>query len=296
MKIGIVGGGAIGLLLGYYFSENHAVTILTRRGEQAKEISEKGLFLEKNDHQTNRKIKAFAFPNQEFDEYDLLIIAVKQYQLSSVIPFLKSVNSRLLFVQNGLGHLQYCEELSENHGVFLGVIEHGALKSGQNRVIHTGEGVVKIASFSGNNSSLDELQHSRKFPILFEEDYYQMLEKKLIVNTMINPLTAVLQVENGILVHNPYFLQLFNAYFNEIVHILQIKNVEEVKKHVYHVCENTASNRSSMLRDLEEGRMTEIDAILGYVLQIAENRKIYAPITNQLYLMVKGKEYSQKED
>ena len=45
-----------------------------------------------------------------------------------------------------------------------------------------------------------------------------------------------------------------------------------------------------MLCDLAEGRMTEVDAILGYLLTVAENKKIAAPIMRTLYLLVKGKE------
>lgn len=296
MKIGIVGGGAIGLLLGYYFSENHDVTVYTRSVEQAAEISENGLFLEKNRKQRVSHVKATTFPDDNLMENELLIIAVKQYQIHQIIPYLQSVDCPLLFVQNGMGHLEYCKDLSENHEVYVGVVEHGALKNGTNSIIHTGDGVIKIASFSGNITYLQSLQQLKEFPVIFEEDYYKMLEKKLIVNTMINPLTAVLRVENGTLIHNPYFLQLFNDYFDELVHILQIENQEEVKRHVREVCKNTAKNRSSMLRDLEEGRLTEIDAILGYVLQLAKKQNKNAPITNHLYLMVKGKECYKKED
>lgn len=296
MKIGIVGGGAIGLLLGYYFSKNHDVTVYTRSAEQAAKISEDGLFLEKKRNQRVSHVKASTFPNDSLMEKELLVIAVKQYQLHQIIPHLSSVDCPLLFVQNGMGHLEYCEKLSINHEVYVGVVEHGALKNGLNSIVHTGDGIVKIASFSGNLTYLQILQQLKEFPVVFEEDYYKMLEKKLIVNTMINPLTAVLQVENGMLIHNPYFLQLFNEYFDELVHILNIENQEEVKRHVREVCENTAENRSSMLRDLEEGRLTEIDAILGYVLQLAKKQNKNAPITNKLYLMVKGKECYKKED
>ena len=56
------------------------------------------------------------------------------------------------------------------------------------------------------------------------------------------------------------------------------------------VCRITAGNRSSMLKDLENGRQTEIDAILGYVLHEAQQTKQDCPMTRFLYMMIKGKE------
>lgn len=45
-----------------------------------------------------------------------------------------------------------------------------------------------------------------------------------------------------------------------------------------------------MLKDIEEGRETEIDAILGYILKEAEMKKMSAPYTESLYCQIKGRE------
>jgi 2-dehydropantoate 2-reductase len=61
------------------------------------------------------------------------------------------------------------------------------------------------------------------------------------------------------------------------------------------VCAKTAANHSSMLRDLEEQRQTEVDAILGYILEKAEEREINTPILKAFYYAVKGKECEVEE-
>ncbi|MDG3043859.1 2-dehydropantoate 2-reductase N-terminal domain-containing protein [Bacillus sp. B6(2022)] len=43
MKIGIIGGGAIGLLCASYLSEHHDITLFTRRKQQAEEIRALGI-------------------------------------------------------------------------------------------------------------------------------------------------------------------------------------------------------------------------------------------------------------
>ncbi|WP_042349039.1 2-dehydropantoate 2-reductase [Bacillus massiliigorillae] len=295
MRIGIIGGGSIGLLLSAYFAQKHTVTVYTRSEQQAEEINSNGLCLEKDSKQSTLLIEATPLNEGAIRNHDLIIIAVKQYHLPAVIPYLTNLHSKLLFVQNGMGHLKYLEALAATNEVYVGVVEHGALKKNASAVLHSGEGIVKIASYSGELDNIHWLKELPNFPFQFEVDYTEMLTRKLIVNAMINPLTAIFEVTNGTLLTNPYYNTIFINYFKEIASLLAFKNPDKVLQHVLAVCEKTAKNRSSMLRDIEEKRPTEIDSILGYILELAEEKQAHAPITHNLYCMIKGKEYERKE-
>ena len=94
--------------------------------------------------------------------------------------------------------LKYLEKL--NGEVYVGTVEHGAIRLEPNRVLHTGIGSTKISSIRPSRSRLLEmisLESDKSFPFIIEEDYENMLLKKLVVNAVINPLTAVLGVKNG---------------------------------------------------------------------------------------------------
>jgi 2-dehydropantoate 2-reductase len=65
---------------------------------------------------------------------------------------------------------------------------------------------------------------------------------------------------------------------------------------VLKICKNTANNRSSMLKDIEAGRLTEIEAILGYLLDEAAKQKKHAPQIETLYYLIKGKEQDERGD
>ncbi len=71
---------------------------------------------------------------------------------------------------------------------------------------------------------------------------------------------------------------------------MEVQNKDESFEHVKAVCIATAENRSSMLKDLENGRKTEIDAILGHILSEAKSKGKSDCLTSSLYKMVKGKE------
>lgn len=117
-----------------------------------------------------------------------------------------------------------------------------------------------------------------------------MLIEKLMVNVAINPLTALLQVPNGMLVTHAPYRQAMEQLFHEVTSIFQIEQRERIWKHIETVCQQTAANRSSMLCDIEAGRMTELDAILGYVIERANERCVPAPISTFLYALMKGKQ------
>lgn len=289
MRIGIIGGGAIGLLFANYLSDNHNVTIFTRTKEQAELLNRDGLNFIVNGKVETKKVMAKQISENVMDS-ELLIITVKQYHLSDIYPYIENIKLPLLFLQNGYGHIEFLQTLISS-SLFVGVVEHGALKHNQNTVEHTGLGRTKLAIFRGDWKDLQIINRPiAYFPFELHHDFHTMLLEKLIVNAVINPLTAILGVPNGELIKNPLYQQLMDLYVHELAGILSIQHIADTLEHVKQVCQVTAGNRSSMLKDLENGRKTEIDAILGYVLHVAEQTDKDKRLTEFLYMIIKGKE------
>lgn len=84
MKIGIIGGGSLGLLFAYYLHIHHSVCLYVRSKEQAEQLQEKGLFLERDGEvkQIWLEVKSVS---EWRGEADLTIIAVKQYHLPDLM-------------------------------------------------------------------------------------------------------------------------------------------------------------------------------------------------------------------
>lgn len=293
MKIAIIGGGSIGLLYSYYLNQFHEVILYVRSQTQLEELSSKGIQMEdcNGHHMTKLDVKPISEWGHGKEE--LSIICVKQYHLRELFRNTSiQRNHPILFLQNGMGHLKWIDEL-HLRSVLVGTVEHGAFRKNERTVIHTGRGITKLACYHGVSeeflATLIEPFH-QVFPFQIEKDYKEMLQKKLVVNSIINPLTAILNVQNGVLLENQYYFQMFEALFSEISGILRLENGEAYYHHVVQVCKNTSNNRSSMLRDLEEGRPTEVDAILGYLLDKAKKTNVQAPLLNTLYHFIKGSE------
>ncbi|OCA85546.1 hypothetical protein A8F94_11705 [Bacillus sp. FJAT-27225] len=287
MKIGVIGAGSIGLLFAAYLQTRFKVLLFTRTAEQADEINKSGITLKRADKVYNTTIEARALA-EKLPDMDLAIVAVKQYQLENILPILDSV-SNVLFLQNGMGHLKLISRLSSNN-LFVGTVEHGAFREGAAAVTHNGTGVTKAAVFRGDGKMLSALAEREigSFPFTVESDYYSMLANKLAANAVINPLTAILRVENGQLIANPFYERNLEALYHEVASILEFDDKEAQLENIKRICKNTAENRSSMLKDIEAGSVTEIDAILGYLLEQAEAKGKNVPLITAFYHLVKG--------
>ncbi|MBD8068402.1 2-dehydropantoate 2-reductase [Bacillus sp. PS06] len=292
MNIGIIGGGAIGLLFGYYLSFKHEVTIYTKSEQQAYALNQAGISLEEDIY--TQKVSARPL-SAGLSTHQAVIFAVKQYHLEEVLNQIEERIQHipiLLFLQNGMSHLRLLDNLHQEN-VGIGIVEHGALKLSETRINHTGKGVVKISAYKGRRDfllSIFEGENVSKLKAIKEDDFLLSMQSKLVINAVINPLTALYKVENGLLLSNSYIINTMKLVFNEVVSVLSIPNPEKQWDMIKQICENTASNRSSMLKDIELGRETEIDSILGYVLEQARLQNKTLAVTDFLYHAIKGLE------
>ncbi|SDL77205.1 2-dehydropantoate 2-reductase [Sediminibacillus halophilus] len=287
MKVGIIGGGAVGLLTAVNLTKGgHQVTVYVRREEQKHEINKGGVSLVPD--YKNFPVRALLL--EELRKEDIIMIAVKQYHLSDILPRLQSyLNIPLIFLQNGMGHLELLSPLKDSHQMLLGVLEYGALKHDDYTVEQTGKGICRIASLSELSATSNQTIHklaTSSYPINLEEDWYHMLAQKLVVNAVINPLTALFQVKNESLLENEHLLWLAEKLCQEACEVLGLssgKSWEIVKRIVY----QTKENYSSMCKDIEAGRRTEIEAISGYILKKTQCDLVY---TSFAYRSIKALE------
>jgi 2-dehydropantoate 2-reductase len=283
--IGIIGGGSLGLLFSAYLSDCYDVTLYTKTRTQAECISENGITLHRQGERQTKKVSAIPL-GKNVKEADLIIVTVKQYHLKEIIPFLKTltIHTPLLFIQNGMSHIEILKNLPQRT-LYLGTVEHGAMRTNMYSVHHTGIGTTRIASYRGEMESILPIVN---FPWVMESDWYAMLVKKLVVNALINPLTALYHVENGKLIKNSYFYKTMRLLFEEIADVLKLDSTFNYWENALRVCLHTSTNQSSMLKDIQEGRQTEIDAILGYIQTQAAEKRTSTPIVDFLYRSIKG--------
>lgn len=290
LKVVIVGAGAIGLLIGSYLSElKHEITYITRSPEQAENLTIQGVT---RLHATGEEVHTQAVAITDFrlaPKQALWVVAVKTHHLPFIEKELQElpISTPLVFIQNGLAHLQWMERLNQQE-MYIATIEHGAMKQNETTVFHRGIGLTKVAPFKTRSQEPIDISpfDTDNFHVELVGDAYMVALRKAVLNACINPITAILQVPNGELVTNPYAFQLLKSLYAELEfafpEITQLLTFEDVKN----LCGNTANNQSSMLQDRQKGRKTEIEPIVGSLLKIADARKLEMPYLRSLYHLV----------
>ncbi|WP_416151053.1 2-dehydropantoate 2-reductase [Salipaludibacillus sp. HK11] len=273
MNIVIVGGGAIGLLTAnYLLKSDHNVQLITRTSEQAEFISTNGILCENEDGIISNNVVATCYDSFECNKEDLIIVTVKQTQLSVFLSWAKQTINRevpLLFLQNGMGHIDRARAIFDNC-LFSGVTTHGAIRISLNEVKHTGVGKILIGGDGEQRFVLSTLMsRDGNFPIHWSENIDMVMRKKLLVNVVVNPLTAIHEVKNGMLLTDRKLKVEAYDIFDEARNTLGFP--KETWEEVVDVIRLTADNHSSMLVDRMANRKTEVDAITGYMLELASN-------------------------
>lgn len=302
MRIGIIGAGAIGLFYAYQFSTTFPVTIYVRRKDQLLQLQEKAIALVENDQVLGERHVSVELLHKTVElTEEVIIVAVKQYAMSDIMPHLTNLKEHqtLLFLQNGMAHLESIKKINNGH-VLLGVVEHGVKKIDDSSIQWTGKGITKVAGYEGevSNSLFIEsweqaLAHD--FPLLRCSNSEEMLMGKLLVNAVINPLTALYKVKNGVLLSNTFFHVTMRDFYEEISFLIPEASKRKMWEHIENICKKTAENWSSMQRDIENGKETEIDAILGYIIFLGRQKGINMPLTEFIYTSIKGLEGGTRE-
>ena len=207
------------------------------------------------------------------------------HQLARCLPS----NGLALTLQNGLGNYEILAEVLGADRVALGTTTAGATLLGPGLVKPAGNGSISIQAH-GSLGRLPAMLESAGFSMHPGADAQALLWGKLVVNSAINPLTALLQVPNGELLQRPTAKALMRALAEETAAIAGAHHVrlgmEDPAAFVENVAHETAGNYSSMLQDIRRGAPTEIDAISGAIVRTAQQHGLKAPLNEACWNLV----------
>lgn len=289
MKVVVIGGGSVGLLwTARLRQEGMDVLLLTRTPEQAEWLRESGLTLITRDNREMSVTVDARVMVPSLPEADLYLLCVKQVALPHLLPSFRSLPShaRVVCMQNGMGQDELLQEAVKAEQIFLAVNTEGARRLSPTSVKHTGEGTLSVGPAVGQSeedplvAQWVEKLRSAGWPVFYQKEIRPLLWRKLVANALINPLTALLEIPNGVLAERKELQPLMRQLFEEAVLIAEaegIKMDEETWQEIFSICRNTSTNLSSMLQDLLNGKSTEIESINGYLVRKGKRHGMTAP-------------------
>ncbi|KXF79800.1 2-dehydropantoate 2-reductase [Enterovibrio coralii] len=292
MRFTIVGAGAVGSLWALKLHEaGHSVQFWTRQSTDTLIR-----------HQEGSPQKVFTANSLELvQESDCLLFCVKAFQVKEALSSIAAhvhKDTPVVFLHNGMGTAELALSTLPNNPLLLATTSHGSLKVSEETIKHTGLGETRLGGINSTGNQCDFLaevfQHALP-PCYWERSIERALWKKLAINCMINPLTALLQAQNGVITDPQYRTQL-DALSDEISLVMCAEGMATSAKEVFDsaiaVATATAENYSSMNRDVYYRRPSEIEAITGFLIHRASIHGIATPENTRLYHAIKELEQS----
>ncbi len=301
MQILIVGAGAIGSYFAAKLSQNE-VTLFDIDQQKVDIINEKGLILREIDGSEQAfKLKAVA-NIEDAPQPDLILVMVKTYDTARVAREIAQINDgkfNVLSLQNGLGSIGILEKSIDPKQLYSGVTYHGAYQIEPGHICHAGSGLTilganikrkggTVVPISSLNVAMElaRLLNNCQIPAGTTTDIDPIRWKKLIINSAINPISAISGKKNGQLPKDADCAHDMMELVLEGVAVAQKMGIPmdsgEMWASVLDTCRATAENRSSMLADVEAGRMTEIEFINGSIVRLGEQNGLDTPINSKM--------------
>lgn len=271
----ILGSGAMALLFGAYLgAAGYPVTLLGTWREGIEAVRARGIRLRSKD--VFHEIPAQAVTEPEaVGEIRLALVLVKSWQTERAAQALSAClhpDGLAVTLQNGLGNRETLEKVLGKERVVQGATTYGATLLGAGEVRLGGVGKI----FLPRDRRLAPLMQAFQAAGLEMEESDALegiIWGKLVINSAINPLTALLNVPNGELLRRPTARALMGAIAEETASVARAKGIElpfrDVRATVEDVARRTGENLSSMLQDVRRGAPTEIDAICGAIYRQA---------------------------
>lgn len=288
----ILGTGALATLFAARLAAAGVfITMLGTWPEGLAALSEKGVRVDGDD----RAFHVHATDNPaECKGIRFALVLVKAWQTERAAHQLSGCLAEdgvALTLQNGLGNDTVLAWTLGLPRVARGVTTLGATLLAPGLVCLGGVGTVSLESHP-RLSPLKEMIHRAGFVVNVVSDLQSLVWSKLAVSSAINPLTALLRVKNGELLELPSARALMGELVRETAAVAKTLGVvlpfPGPELTAEEVAQRTAENQSSMLQDVLRGAPTEIDAINGAVVRLAEENNLKVPVNRTVWSLVKA--------
>lgn len=306
----ILGPGAMGCLLAARFCrKGFSVSLLGKDPRHLKAIESQGLIVEGLSGRPVRiapgQFSRIAWNPEKLGPCDVLFICTKSYDTEEALKAAKPLlgpSTILVSFQNGISHLKYLNRRCPPSRLVLGSAYFAASRLSFERILFAGGNQIDLALNAKNTESAGKVRtilERSGWKVNIQKDELGMLWTKLVLNAAINPLGTLLGAANGELVRNEAVKELLSRAVSEgslVARRAKAKTLyKDMVQKAVQTCRITAGNKNSMLQDLEQGKRTEIDSIVGPILQQAQNLWIKTPVLQGFYDFVKAMEPDRKQ-
>ncbi len=299
-KVYISGLGAVGSAYAgqIYQTDPEALTVIADP-ERVERYRREGVSV-------NGTVYPFRFetPQAVAEPADLILIAVKQHQLTASIEALRNCVGQETIILSLLNGITSEETVGAAYGLekvlYSFVVGTDAVRLGtQTRYSRLGK-IVFGEPGQGNDSP--KVQTVREFfdrvgvPYEVPEDILRELWWKFMMNVGVNQISAVLKAPYGVFQNVGEARQLLGLASGEVLSLAERAGINltaaDIDQYLEIIATLAPEGKTSMLQDVEAGRKTEVESFAGTVTALGRQYGIATPVNDLLWRMIRTLEQS----
>jgi 2-dehydropantoate 2-reductase len=289
MRIAVLGSGGIG---GYYGARlakaGHEVSFIAR-GAHLEAMQRQGLTLRTPDWESTTPVTAVA-DTRILGPVDLVLFCVKSYDTETAAQALVPLVARdtaVLTLQNGVDNVAAIVSVVGADAVLAGAVYAALQLVEPGVVLRTGgEGKVVFGEVSGTVTGrvqwIATAFQQSGIPLQVSTDITRVLWEKFLFIAGVGGVTALARSGIGPLLASPEGRALLTTSCEEIAAVALADGAPLPADAVGRVLAQAATLpphwRSSMARDLDDGRRLEVDALSGAVVRRGLAHGVATPI------------------
>lgn len=290
MRSLIVGAGGVGGYFGARLAEAGADVTFLLRSDRAQALRERGLRLTSPLGDWVGKISVVE-ASELSEEFDLIVLACKAYDLPgalcSIAPAVTPGTS-LLPLLNGVAHLKRVSAAFPDADLWGGVAHLGVSVDGGDTVRHLNELATFLFCPLDNNLQGERLAAELQASIAdvpidarIELNIRQAMWEKLVFLGTLAGVTCLMRADIGTILRTEPGGATIGRLLDECAMIAEAEGFrpsdDVLAQYRRQLFDPSSTSKASMLRDIEAGRQTENDHVLGDLVRRGQAHGIATP-------------------
>jgi 2-dehydropantoate 2-reductase len=295
-RIAVVGAGAVGGYFGGIFARAGAPTIFIGRKHFVDAVNSKDLVLDKSEGQ--ERIAAEVTTDMSVvRDCSLILFCVKSNDTSAtaaqMAPFVRP-DATVVCLQNGVDNADSVRAATNT--VALPAVVYIAVSVPEpGRVKHLARGDLVIGPPSEKTIELANVFDRAGISCRISDNIDGELWVKLLCNCALNAISALGRVRYGEITRSEDAIKLMENVVDEVLDVARaagitlpgVRDRESGMAAAMEIATQMADALSSTAQDLNRGRLTEIDALNGYIVRRGAELGVSVPVNHALFTLVK---------
>ncbi|SDO39980.1 2-dehydropantoate 2-reductase [Paenibacillus sp. yr247] len=304
MNIVIVGAGAVGGYFGGKMMKAGVPVSFFVRENRFRQLSENGLRVRSmhGDFSVRPKLTKSA---EEAGRPDIIIVAVKTYQLEGTFPALDVWVSQGAKVVPLLNGIEAAERLVERYGdrtVLGGLSYVESTLDAEGQIVQTSPMQEILFGALNTDSEAAAMQlmqtlRSCDFKVTLSDNIKRDMWEKYMFLTVLSGMTSATRKPLGDILTDEAASHFLQDMLDELAQLARAEGItfpKDIKTKIMGRYANASRTMtSSMYRDLVNGLPLELESLHGYAVRLGEKHRVNTPFVRSVYALLHPHSHGQ---